>query len=261
MKELRGIIRDTKLGYMSMDIIDHPRGAIWGQWNDRLVQTGWVSGLVTAFTKRFDNCLDENAMDIAVDPKWLVRVVKKPKADNADASIADPDDPDAAIPIDNELNANCYWDTVNGYDIDDVPEIRFTAEGLEAIKEDNLWVLGGNHRRLALHKYLQLLKENLDEQSKTLAEKRREDMNGGPTGGGQVGLLMDEHSAMAAEIERKTEALFMKQKWTVRLYNRGTHMRSLASCTRADRSHRIAPFSHHRHPSQQQGARGLQTAL
>lgn len=254
------------MGYMSMDIIDHPRGAIWGKWNDRVVQTGWVSSLVTAYTKRFDNCLDENAMDIAVDPKWLVRVVKKLKADNPDTS--DPDaidpgasDPDATIPIANKLNANYHWDTVNGYDIDDVPEIRFTSEGLEAIKEDNLWVLGGNHRRLAVHKYLQLLKENLDEQTKTLAGKRKEDMNGGPTGDGQVGLHTDEHLAMAAEIERKTEALFLKQKWTVRLYNRGAHMRSPSSCSRTDRSHRIAPFSHHRRPSQQQGARGLQIAL
>lgn len=203
-----------------MDVIRPPRGAIWGRWNNRFIQPGWVTGLVNAFKARFDNCVDDRSMAAVVDPAWLARPVPVP----------DPKNPDAAVEV-----KEPWWVTVQGFWIDDVPVIKFTPGGLEAIKDDNLWILGGNHRRHALNRFLIVQQEEVGKLEAEIADMRKKNEEGGPDG--MVGLLTDDISAKSKVLSKKKEELLVRKKWPLLLYNRSTYISISGRSAGTDASH------------------------
>ncbi|KAH9019230.1 hypothetical protein EDB85DRAFT_1896816 [Lactarius pseudohatsudake] len=128
--ELREKKKAAELGYLSMDIVDPPKGAFWGKFNDRKVDEQWVNKLVTSFTENLENCTDVTAIEVAVKKTWVKNL-------------------DSVMP------------TVDMHQLSEVPDIEFTDEGKEAIARGNLWMLGGNHRRKALTKYRKMKSEEL----------------------------------------------------------------------------------------------------
>jgi desulfoferrodoxin (superoxide reductase-like protein) len=61
---------------------------------------------------------------------------------------------------------------VDGKGIKNVPVMEFTEEGLKAIKPDNIIMLGGNHRREALHKYVKWIELQLEKEEKAMELKQ-----------------------------------------------------------------------------------------
>jgi hypothetical protein len=47
-------------------------------------------------------------------------------------------------------------------DMGDVPMLKFTEQGLVEIRKNNLWMLTGNHRRLALGQYVAQMKADVE---------------------------------------------------------------------------------------------------
>lgn len=196
IQSLRGYIRDATIGYATMNLVDPPVGTFWGKFNNRIVIPGWVTSLVAHYKNRLDNCIDAHAIDVAVRPEWLADAEKVKK-----------------------------WKTVQGYDVEVVPELEFTDAGLEAIKRDNLWVLGGNHRRLALCKYIEDMKTEVDKQSKNLRALIKKDKDGNPPG-----QYADQIAAARGDIQNMTNEVLKNHKWVIRLYDRGTRLCIVPSC-------------------------------
>jgi hypothetical protein len=139
-------------------------------------------------------------MDIVLDPRWLV-------------------DPDVMLP------------TLEGFKIHQVPVLELNPEGELAVKNDNLWVLSGNHRRLALAKYIQKMERDVE----ALREAIDEELYVDP-GENNSNLETDIDANMDADnmnnvtmaqeklklLEEKIES---SQMWTVRVYDRSQSSR------------------------------------
>jgi hypothetical protein len=116
---------------MKMSIVRPPIGAHWGKFNNRTLTEKWIVQLCKDFlASSVDNCSDVHAMDVALDPSWL-------------------ENPGAIVP------------TVNGLMLDEVPELKFTPAGAAAIRKNNLWMLSGNHRRVAVLRHIEELRKQL----------------------------------------------------------------------------------------------------
>ncbi len=136
---LRKHTADAFLGYLSMNIVRPPNGTIWGKFNNRPLNMTWVKSMADSFVNTIDNCVDNSSMDLALDPKWLV-------------------------------DLNVILRTVEGLKIRDVPVLKFNDEGLLAIKNDNLWVLGGNHRRISLTRYIDRMRMELTQMKEAIGQ-------------------------------------------------------------------------------------------
>ena len=179
IQSLRGYIRDATIGYATMNLVNPPVGAYWGKYNNRIVIPDWITNLVADYKKRLDNCIDAHAIDVAIRPKWLLDVEKVQK-----------------------------WKTVQGYDVGVVPELEFTDAGLEAIRRNDLWVLGGNHRRLALCKYIEDMKAEVEKQSKDLAVLIKDDQAANP-----VGQDANEIAVRRVDIQNMSNEIEKNHKW------------------------------------------------
>lgn len=98
-------------------------------------------------------------------------------------------------------------DRVNGVGIKNVPVMEFTDEGHEAIRPDQLIMLGGNHRREAVHQYVDQLKTQLQSEEKAMKAKEGEK-------GAEYEMLRERVQTLRDDIEQY-------QYWVVRIYDTG----------------------------------------
>jgi hypothetical protein len=189
IKYLRKTMEENVLGFMRLNIVNPPAGTYWGRFNNRTISHKWVDELYDSFAKSIDYCLEANTMDVALDPKWIT------------------------------IGKEKMMPRLGGLDIEDLPLIAFTREGAEAIKNNNLWVLSGNHRRLAILKYVKHLNEKLQH-----AKERMEEITGKKT---EVELAnMGENAkqqltAVRKHVEMIEEKIEQSSYWTVKVYDRG----------------------------------------
>lgn len=202
--EIRSTKQKAFVGYLSLNVIDPPDGTVWGRFNNRAVNQPWVNKLCEAYVKNWvDNCTDVQSMDVVIDLDHLVNDRPDPKAD-----------PKAVPPPDAILTS------VEGLTIHAVPEMKFTPEGREAIKaEGGLWMLSGNHRRLALTKYVNDLKIEIEKITAKVVKI--------------VGKLTDEEigdlepnvleSVRVAQdtIKEKEETLRRSGLWAIKIHDKG----------------------------------------
>jgi hypothetical protein len=189
MKELRGIQEEAFLGFVSMNVVDPPVGTYWGKFNNRVLNNSWVQKMLEKFIVNLDNTSNENSMDVALDPEWL----ENPK--------------------------DQFVNSVTKLDIDAVPKLKFNQKGLQAIKKNNLWMLSGNHRRMALTAYV----AQIDEDIATTKEAIKELTAGKTTE--DIKNLDEESIAMLRDSTKRVELLEQKRSksrfWTVKVYDRG----------------------------------------
>jgi hypothetical protein len=143
-KDTFKLIKESSfLGYLKMNIIDPPEGTTWGYFNDWAINQAWVTRLAEMFVNgKLHNCEEKYSMDIAVKRSWVNNLVD---AENTQE--------------------------LSGKDIRYLPRLQLTTEGQQAILEEELWVMGGNHRRLALISYIDWLKYKVNNlKGKLLAE-------------------------------------------------------------------------------------------
>jgi hypothetical protein len=187
LERLRGKKQSAFIGYLSLNLYDPPKEATWGRYNDRVVNPDWVAKLVEDFAKRLDNCTNEDALEAVVKRTWI-------------------------------QNMDSIEPTVNDKKIKEVEEIEFTREGKIAIAPDNLVMLGGNHRRLALKIYVDALKEQLEKDNKQVKTKttqahKQSDITG------PIGAELKELKERVEWLEGK---IAISRHWVVALYDIGT---------------------------------------
>jgi hypothetical protein len=186
-RHLLNVKTESFIGCLTMNILDPPEGTIWGQFNSRVVSMSHVNKLFEKFKARLDNCVDDNAMHIAVKRKWVKNISAAEKIHRVD-----------------------------GQTIDAVPELELTAEGMREIKKNKLWVMGGNHRRLALKKLVDELRESL-EKSRSKAERLRELA----TAKGNKGPSETQAKNAEKAVDDLTKRISDSSKWAVTLYDLG----------------------------------------
>src|ERR1700755_209755 len=188
VRELRAIKRDACLGFLSMNVIHPPDGAFWGKFNNRTVDHPWIKSMSKTFVNCLDSCTDDHSMDLALDPEWL-----------------------------NTPNSMCP--TVEGLSIHDVPVVKFNQQGKLAIKNKNLWVLGGNHRRLALARYIDNMKDDV-ERANNLIHK----LTAGKDSD-QIRDMNPEDTTKLEDARERVKSLLEKIDsscmWSVKVYDRG----------------------------------------
>ena len=178
------------LGCATMNILEPPEGTKWGHFNNRKVIPKHVDVLLARFRTSLDNCIDENIMHIAVKNHWV-----------------------------QNLNAIKSLRSVDGQNINTVPEMVLTPEGVEEIKKDALWVMGGNHRQLTLKKLIDKKREDLAK-LKTKAMKLRADaINKNNKEPFNTRAVDAENDVEKLDVEIKRNS-----KWAVCLYDRGVLM-------------------------------------
>jgi hypothetical protein len=184
LTKLRELKKAAELGFMSLDIVNPPRGAYWGKFNDRQLKDEWVNKLAEDFNSKLDNCTDGTAIEVAVKKEWLKDV-------------------------------NKIHRTVEGLTIQEVEVMDFTEEGKREIAMNNLWMLGGNHRRAALTLYLTSKRQELEETQKQIgtikAEKRQ----------GVEGTEEQDIASLKMEVEKLEDKIKTSTHWVVKLYDKG----------------------------------------
>ena len=210
--ELRGKIQDALLGYLAMDLIDPPEGACWGQFNDRPIELKWIKDLTRSFQEDgVDNCIDKTAIEVAVRPDaWLKnRRVGGTEAKEAGEHMVVGDGADADADAE-KLDGQDILPSVEGKKIHKVPLMQFTSRGKEEVKKDQLWILGGHHRREAL-------KDRREKKALELEACRKslESLGDG------AGTQSEARSALAQKIKELEKLLAEEKLWVVKLYDRG----------------------------------------
>jgi hypothetical protein len=188
LEDLRSKKHAAFIGYLSINLYDPPKEATWGRYNDRAVNNNWVATLVRDFTRCLDNCTMEDALEVAVRRDWI-------------------------------QNIDQVLQMVNDKTICNVPVIEFTPKGKEAIKPDNLVMLGGNHRRLAIKDYIDELRQQLEKARTKLKGKgvqahKQSDITG-PIG--------EEVQKLEEKVEWLEKKLASSQHWVIAMYDMGTH--------------------------------------
>ena len=187
IKQLQEWKKDATLGYLKMNIYEPPAEAYWGKHNNRVINEEWVAQLTQHFWENLENCTNADAIDMVVDKEWI-------------------------------KNADHILDSVDGKKIEDVQEIQFTAEGKAAISPNNLLMLGGNHRRLAMKMFVDELKAHLEvtEEEHNPKNKRWE-----KTTTFQEDSLSEQTSRLKLRIDELERRIGISQHWVVRLYSKG----------------------------------------
>jgi hypothetical protein len=96
---------------------------------------------------------------------------------------------------------------INGKRIQEVPELEFTEEGRAAIRPDQLIVLGGNHRRKAVQRYVDKLKKDIRGEEAQLKGKSSE--------------AVEEVDTIRTRIRELREDVKQACMWAVRIYDLG----------------------------------------
>ena len=175
------------LGYLSMDVYRPVEGAIWGHFNYRKYVDKWVTSLSEMYEHTLRSCTNDTAMCAAVKRGWLTNT-------------------------DDELLAS-----VDGKKIHDVPIMTFTEEGAAAIKDSNLWMLSGNHRRQALTIFLDKIRVQQEELKERILELKAEIRNSSedePVKKEEVTLATDKIKTLDEKIERSC-------MWAIKIYDIG----------------------------------------
>ena len=132
LEKLRSMRTASCLGCLTMNILDPPIGTKWGHFNYRRVDEDWVGKLTDRFGReKLDHCTDGTTMEIAVRPHWVANL--KETLDKVDSKY-----------------------------IHQVDKLELTPIGRQEIMQEKLWVLGGNHRRLALKLHVAKLRVKLE---------------------------------------------------------------------------------------------------
>lgn len=118
----------------------------WGKFNNKTLNQNKIKRLTATFKNNLENCTIQMTMDVAIDPDRL-------------------------------LNKDPILRTVEGLKLKNVPEINFNIEGSWAIRSNNFWVLGGNHRRIALTTFRDKMKEDLSELNADMKAMKEIDSN------------------------------------------------------------------------------------
>jgi hypothetical protein len=183
--DIRAKKKAAELGYLRINLSSPPKGLFWGEFNDRRLDTRAVNRLLTRFRGNLDNCSENSAMDLAVRQEWLRPGVE-------------------------------FKATADGVAIADMTEIEFTDAGAMAMKKDELWMLGGNHRRKALSLYMAEKAKELEGVKKALATQEEVEEGGGGTTETEAEIkgLRTRMEMLEGEIEKGTF-------WVVRVYDRG----------------------------------------
>jgi hypothetical protein len=199
VQELRNHAAAAVLGYLRMNVINPPDGAVWGTFNNRPVDQAWVRHLINAFETNLDSCTDDVAMDIALDPKWLA-------------------------------NPTSFRSTLNKCkSIDELNIMEFSEEGEKAVKEKQMWVLGGNHRRLALKAYIDNLKATLAQYEDAIGQESKENATEAdsdeepeavdvPVADSGLQERLSKGKRRVEELEKQIKSSSM---WAMRVYDRG----------------------------------------
>ncbi len=130
IKELDRRKAEARLGYLSMNLYHPPDAATWGRYNDRKINDAWVRELVNDFKRQLGNCTENDSIDVAIKPEWL-------------------------------KNSADVVKVIDGLSIGEVPVMEFNEDGLKAIKEYKIIMLGGNHRRAAVCMYVEGLESQM----------------------------------------------------------------------------------------------------
>jgi hypothetical protein len=208
--DLRAEEQKAFLGYMSMDVVDPPTGALWGKWNCRDLDPGFVNTLANDYMSRLDNCSEEHSMGIAVRQRWLQK------------------GSDGKVP---------FWSYIKGKNIEEVPMITFNREGMEAIRGNELWVLEGNHRRLGLAKCIRNMEQELEDTKQKISEIKKgkykapkDDENGESESEASKEVAAPKALKAAEERVAYLEKMIKttSHKWAIRLYDRGKRRAVLA---------------------------------
>ena len=132
MNLLKHIKAALLIRHLKMNIVRPPEGTIWGHFNNQAVNWSWVAGFIGDFLERLNNCNEKFIIEMAVKRSWVLNI-----ADTEDNHI------------------------LSGKNITKLPKLQLTEEGLHNILTEDLWVMGGNHRRLALIEYNTQLNEHI----------------------------------------------------------------------------------------------------
>ena len=195
LRKIRGIVNSATIGYMRVDMINPPPGAFWGMFNDHAIRESWIEELLKDYRESMvDNCVEFRAIDLAVKPEWLT---------------IDPYGEKTKLPK-----------TIGGDLITDVPALEFTEEGAEAILPDNLWMLSGNHRRVALRRHLEQLTKEVEELKEECRVLEMEQVKNGFNAeiNGRRNVLMKED---IPELETK---IAHQRLWAARVIDRGERL-------------------------------------
>lgn len=201
IKTLQIIQKESFLGCLKINVVDPPEGSVWGHFNDRAVNQAWVIGLLKSFQDEIGNCDNKFRMDIVVKRSW----------------------------VDNLKEAEQYPD-VTGMRITELPELKLTDTGKQEILEEELWFMGGNHRRLALIWYVGLLKNELQKLEEQLAA---EDVSMGRTSalatfadasGTASTSAPTQMTPLQLEVRNKKQQIEESCMWMVGLYDRGAQI-------------------------------------
>ena len=166
----------ARIGYMSMNLYEPPAAAEWGRFNDRKISKQHVNVLYNDFDRVVDNCNETDCIEVALRPEWL---------ENRDEMLKG----------------------LEGLTIEDVPLMDFTVKGEVDMGSEKLIMLGGNHRREALKKYVEKMRGEIQNQEKKMKAIRSDDFKGLRTAKGQI-------AKMKKDVDRMC-------RWAVRLYDLG----------------------------------------
>ena len=179
---LHKIMKEAELGYLSMNVFHPPPGAFWGRFNDRRLDPKWVDQLAEKFTGDLENCVDDKAIPVAIKKVWLK---------------------DTSKPL----------RTVAGLLVNEVPVMEFTEEAKEEVAKDNIWALGGNHRRAALT-------VDIKKKLKACMEKQGQLEKISPNG--KDGKDTITAGALRSDIEIYQAEIAASTHWAIKVYDRGT---------------------------------------
>jgi hypothetical protein len=179
------------LGYLRMDVVNPLEGAVWGRFNNRPPVDSHVKALAESFVSHIDNCLSTYTMDIALDPRWL-------------------------------RDKNSPIERIDGTKIADIPELEIALDADHIVKKGNLWVLSGNHRRLALIRYTGALKKEIEDISNQIQKAEGKSKSGEDASNNTISVedarFVESSKARIDKLRAKIKA---SSYWTVRVYDRG----------------------------------------
>lgn len=179
----------ASLGKYTMDIVTPPEGTIWGQFNDRRIDPGWVKKLHTAFKGIVDNCVDSTTIDVIVKRGWVTNLPKT---------------------FEERLQR------VDGMALEKVPKVEFSPEGLAEMAREGLWVLGGNHRHEALKLYIAEEEQKLEEAKGAISKiQKSANATGNVT---KATNEAEKWQKVAHDLEKK---IARSRRWVVNLYDKG----------------------------------------
>jgi len=175
---------EARIGYMAINLYDPPSYATWGKYNDRKIKEVWVDGLVGDFRQRYNNCSETTCIDVAIRPEWL-------------------------------KNLEDVRGVIDGRKIKTIPLLEFTEEGEKAMEEERLIMLGGNHRREAVGRYVDWLEREI-KSGEAVVKKKEEAL-----GSTFVGEAAREVEKLRDRLSIHKEVAEGARFWAVRLYDRG----------------------------------------